>query len=133
MSTRLQFKEYTETDLFDMFLRRINDLRLNKQARKAHDGEAWKFNTKIYFMTNAINIHVKNLVPRHGGKMTHYTHFCFHGSAYESFPEALMILINLCIDDEIWSIQYQDRKNSAHVAWMEENWPGGRPEDFEYQ
>ena len=77
-------------------------------------------------------------VPEYGGKATEYTHgstFCFHGSAYESFPEALMILTNLCIDDsEIWRIQYvEDRKNSAHVAWMEENWPNGRPEDFDYQ
>ena len=48
---------------------------------------------------------------------------------------SLMILTNLCIDDsEIWRIQYvEDRKNSAHVAWMEENWPNGRPEDFDYQ
>ena len=30
-------------------------------------------------------------VPEYGGKATEYTHgstFCFHGSTYESFPEA---------------------------------------------
>ena len=158
---RIEYHEYTitiqgrhgNTFSFDMFLAEEcwtdpgaveKHLRLNKQARKAHDGEAWKFNTKIYFLTNAIQHSLGEYwtcpkhVPKHGGKATNYTHestFCFHGSAYESFPEALMILINLCIDDsEIWRIQYEeDRKNSGHVDWMEENWPGGRPEDFEYQ
>ena len=141
------------TFAFDMYLEEEcwtepggvdNHLKLNEELREAHRGDEWKFSGKTFYLTNTIQHSLgpywtcPSHVEKYGGETTRYTDsetFCFHGSSFESFPEALMILINLCIDDcQIWSIQYEeDLSKSTHVAWMEENWPGGRPEDFEYQ
>jgi len=54
----------------------------------------------------------------------------------ETFPSALLSLLCLCIDDtRIWSIAFlEDSQAMERVQRMEENWPGGIPDqDWEYQ
>ena len=43
--------------------------------------------------------------------------------------------MQLCIDDShIWSIQFgSDVYEQVRIEWWEENWPFGRPEDFNCQ
>ena len=52
-----------------------------------------------------------------------------------TFPSNVLSLIHLCIEDHhIWVMQYEEAQNmQAYVEEMEREWPGGRPEDFEYQ
>ena len=52
-----------------------------------------------------------------------------------TLPEKLIAVILLCLDDtEIWKIQFeQDIERIDRVEMMEREWPGGRPEDYEYQ
>ena len=73
----------------------------------------------------------------YGGESTVYTPddcFCID-SINETFPSNLLSLIHLCLEDHhIWVMQYEEALNTAdHVARMEREWPGGRPEDYEYQ
>ena len=77
-------------------------------------------------------------VPMHGGKQTVHTPdswFCFHRGSSDSLPSELISIILLCIDDcEIWRIQFEeDQGNAEYIQRMEKEWPGGRPEDYEYQ
>ena len=53
----------------------------------------------------------------------------------DSLPSELISLILLCIDDcEIWRIQFkEDHRKAEYIERMEREWPGGRPEDYEYQ
>jgi hypothetical protein len=77
-------------------------------------------------------------VPKYGGKDTHFTEdsFCLMKADDDTFPTALYSLLNLCIDDtRIWAIAYlEDVEKRERAQWMEENWPGGIPDqDWEYQ
>ena len=77
-------------------------------------------------------------VPQFGGKQTYYTEsmICMSIDNGETFPSALLSLLCLCIDDtKIWSIAFiEDSQAMERVQWMEENWPGGIPDqDWEYQ
>ena len=78
-------------------------------------------------------------VPKYGGMQTSQTldnWFCFHTDVFQmTLPEKLISVILLCLDDtEIWKIQYeQDIERIGRVEMMEREWPGGRPEDYEYQ
>jgi len=77
-------------------------------------------------------------VPQFGGKQTYYTEsmFCMSIANGETFPSALLSLLCLCIDDtRIWSIAFlEDSQAMERVQRMEENWPGGIPDqDWEYQ
>ena len=77
-------------------------------------------------------------VPQFGGKQTYYTEsmICMSVDNGETFPSALLSLLCLCIDDtKIWSIAFiEDSQAMERVQWMEENWPGGIPDqDWEYQ
>ena len=53
---------------------------IEQASKESYDGEAWKFNAKIYFLTNAIQHSLGEYwtcpkhVAEHGGKATHYTH-----------------------------------------------------------
>ncbi len=76
-------------------------------------------------------------IPEYGGESTIYTHddsFCIDGIG-DSFPSNLSSLIQLCIEDHhIWVIQYREAvATTEYIAKMERDWPGGRPEDYEYQ
>ena len=54
----------------------------------------------------------------------------------DTFPAALYSLLCLSIDDtRIWSIAYlEDVEKLGRAQWMDENWPGGIPDqDWEYQ
>ena len=75
-------------------------------------------------------------IPEYGGETTAYTHdhfFCIDHLA-GTFPSNVLSLIHLCIEDHhIWVMQYEEAQNmQAYVEEMEREWPGGRPEDFEY-
>lgn len=77
-------------------------------------------------------------VPQFGGKQTYYTEsmICMSIANGETFPSALHSLLCLCIDDtRIWSIAFiEDSQAMERVQWIEENWPGGIPDqDWEYQ
>ena len=138
MNTRSHQGKHGNTFSFDVFLAEEcwtdpgaveKHLRLNKQGKLTmvkHGSLTQKYTSlQMQSSTRREYWTCPKHVAEHGGQATHYTHgstFCFHGSAYDRFPEALMILINLCIDDsEIWKIQYEeDKKNFTHVAWMEE-------------
>ncbi len=76
-------------------------------------------------------------IPEYGGKSTIYTpddYFCIDG-VNETFPSNLLSLIHLCLEDHhIWVMQYKDAlATEEYTERMEREWPGGRPEDYEYQ
>jgi len=76
-------------------------------------------------------------VPIHGGDSTIHTSdvtFCIDGLE-GNYPSNLLSLMQLCIDDRhIWAMQFaNDIYQQIRIEWWEENWPSGRPEDFEYQ
>ena len=76
-------------------------------------------------------------IPEYGGESTIYTpddYFCIDG-VNETFPSNLLSLIHLCIEDHhIWVMQYKEALATAeYTERMEREWPGGRPEDYEYQ
>ena len=77
-------------------------------------------------------------VPKYGGQQTYFTENWMYISEdlSESFPSALHSLLCLCIDDtKIWADACQrDVVALERAQWMEENWPGGIPDqDWEYQ
>ena len=97
-----------------------------------------------YIMPSAIGHSLDSLwvcpehVPKYGGKATHFAEdwICIMKPDDDTFPSALHSLLNLCIDDtKIWAIAYQsDLEAQERAQWMEENWPGGIPDqDWEYQ
>tara|TARA_B100000459_G_scaffold49605_1_gene26289 strand:- start:364 stop:1185 length:822 start_codon:yes stop_codon:yes gene_type:complete len=76
-------------------------------------------------------------IPEYGGESTIHTpddYFCIDG-VNETFPSNLLSLIHLCFEDHhIWVMQYKDALATAeYIAKVEREWPGGRPEDYEYQ
>ena len=76
-------------------------------------------------------------VPIHGGESTTHTAdstFCIAGMS-GNYPSNLLSLMQLCIDDRhIWSMQFgSDILQQIRIEWWEENWPSGRPEDFDCQ
>ena len=76
-------------------------------------------------------------IPEYGGESTIYTpddSFCIDG-VNETFPSNILSLIHLCIEDHhIWVMQYKDALATAEYnEKVEREWPGGRPEDYEYQ
>jgi hypothetical protein len=76
-------------------------------------------------------------VPIHGGESTIHTSdvtFCIDGLE-GNYPSNLLSLMQLCIDDRhIWSMQFADDiYQQIRIEWWEENWPSGRPEDFDCQ
>lgn len=76
-------------------------------------------------------------VPIHGGESTVHTAdstFCIAGMS-GNYPSNLLSLMQLCIDDRhIWSMQFSsDIFQQIRIEWWEENWPSGRPEDFDCQ
>jgi hypothetical protein len=76
-------------------------------------------------------------VPIHGGESTIHTSdvtFCIDGLE-GNYPSNLLSLMQLCIDDRhIWSMQFgNDIYQQIRIEWWEENWPSGRPEDFDCQ
>ena len=77
-------------------------------------------------------------VPEFGGNQTYFTetYMCLSKSEGDTFPSALHSLLCLCIDDtKIWADACQRDVNAIERAqWMDENWPGGIPDqDWEYQ
>jgi hypothetical protein len=77
-------------------------------------------------------------VPKYGGKGTSFTEETLHGDRNKdvNFPADTLSLIKKCIDDtEIWTTEFEkDIKALERAEWMEENWPGGIPDqDWEYQ
>lgn len=78
--------------------------------------------------------YVPDHVPYLGGRATNHT----ADEEFDLYPEhdslglAMLTLIHLCIEDTaIWLIPAeQDIYEHIRVAWWEENWPQGRPEDF---
>ena len=77
-------------------------------------------------------------VPEYGGQQTYFTEtwMCLSKAPSDTFPSALHSLICLCIDDtKIWADAFQrDADALERAQWMEENWPGGIPDqDWEYQ
>ena len=77
-------------------------------------------------------------VPKYGGqstKLTHDNRVCIEKEEGNTFPLAMYALIQLCIDDtEIWKIQFEkDLADFEHRVLFDRKWPGGRPEDWEYQ
>lgn len=76
-------------------------------------------------------------IPKYGGETTVHTpdsYFCIDGVG-ETFPSNLLSLIHLCIDDHhLWVMQYREAASTTeYIAKVEREWPGGRPEDYEYQ
>ena len=77
-------------------------------------------------------------VPKYGGQQTYFTEtwMCISKEHGDTFPSALHSLLCLCIDDtKIWADACQRDVDAVERAqWMEENWPGGIPDqDWEYQ
>ncbi|MEC8416064.1 MAG: hypothetical protein VXZ04_05390 [Candidatus Thermoplasmatota archaeon] len=116
------------------------------QARRkaaASKPMAWKWAPPAYLYANNVAHSLgeywtcPNHIPEYGGETTAYTHdsfFCIDHLA-GTFPSNVLSLILLCIEDHhIWVMQYEEAQNmQAYVEEMEREWPGGRPEDFEYQ
>jgi len=76
-------------------------------------------------------------IPIHGGESTIHTPdvtFCLDGMK-GNYPSNLLSLMQLCIDDRhIWSMQFDsDIYQQIRIEWWENNWPFGRPEDFDCQ
>ena len=104
---------------------------------------AWKWAPPAYLYANNVAHSLGEYwtcpdhIPEYGGETTAYTHdhfFCIDHLA-GTFPSNVLSLIHLCIEDHhIWVMQYEEAQNmQAYVEEMEREWPGGRPEDFEYQ
>ena len=77
-------------------------------------------------------------VPKFGGEQTYDTDdtICIRKDRDDTFPSALHSLLNLCIDDtKIWAdVCASDLEMQERRVWMNENWPGGIPDqDWEYQ
>ena len=77
-------------------------------------------------------------VPKYGGQQTYHTYDteCISSQDDDTFPAALHSLLQLCIEDtKIWAIAYEsDLEAQKRADWLEENWPGGIPDqDWEYQ
>ena len=116
------------------------------EARKkaaASKPMAWKWAPPAYLYANNVAHSLGEYwtcpdhIPEYGGETTAYTHdhfFCIDHLA-GTFPSNVLSLIHLCIEDHhIWVMQYEEAQNmQAYVEEMEREWPGGRPEDFEYQ
>ena len=119
---------------------------MDKHVEKILDKYGTRFITRPnpYIMPSGVNHSLGPMwicpeyVPKYGGQDTHFTgdYFCLMKGDGDSFPTALHSLLNLCIDDtEIWAIAYiDDLKSQGRAEWMDENWPGGIPDqDWEYQ
>ena len=78
-------------------------------------------------------------VPKYGGKSTAFTHDSLLGierNCEVNFPADTLDVIKKCIaDTEIWIAEFErDLQAIERAEWMEENWPGGIPDqDWEYQ
>ena len=78
-------------------------------------------------------------VPKYGGKGTAFTHektLDIERNSEVNFPADTLSLIKKCIaDTDIWVVEFEKNLKAIERAeWMEENWPGGRPDqDWEYQ
>ena len=78
-------------------------------------------------------------VPKYGGKSTVFTHektLEIERNSEVNFPADTLALIKKCIaDTEIWVAEFEkDLEAIERAEWMEENWPGGIPDqDWEYQ
>ena len=105
--------------------------------------KAWMWAVPSWSYTGTVNQSLgpywtcPDYIPEHGGETTAYTHdhyFCIDHLA-GTFPSNVLSLIHLCIEDHhIWVMQYEEAQNvQAYVEEMEREWPGGRPEDYEYQ
>ena len=114
--------------------------RMNAAASKPM---AWKWAPPAYPFCNSVAHSLgeywtcPDYIPEYGGETTACTHdpfFCIDHLA-GTFPSNVLSLLHLCIEDHhIWIMQYEEAQNmQAYVEEMEREWPGGRPEDFEYQ
>lgn len=77
-------------------------------------------------------------VPKYGGKGTSFTkdYLCIDRNDDVNFPADTLSVIKKCIaDTDIWITEFEkDIKAIERAEWMEENWPGGIPDqDWEYQ
>jgi hypothetical protein len=76
-------------------------------------------------------------VPEYGGEQFYCSEdsICISKGRDDTFPSALYSLLNLCIDDtKIWANACaSDLEMHNNMHRMNENWPGGIPEDWEYQ
>ena len=114
-------------------------------AKKGLLGPPWKRNTLLHFVRHEVSHSLEAYwqcpehVAKYGGKWTRYTHdssFCIEPNADETFPQGMMRIIQMCIEDtEIWSVLFEkDLSDIEHHEFMEREWPGGIPDqDWEYQ
>jgi len=119
---------------------------MENHVQKVIDKYGTRFITRPipYIMPSGVSHSLESMwicpehVPKYGGKDTHFTgdYFCLMKADDDTFPAALHSLLNLCIDDtRIWAIAYlEDFEALERAQWMNENWPGGIPDqDWEYQ
>jgi hypothetical protein len=77
-------------------------------------------------------------VSEYGGKGTSFTDdtLIIDRDDNENFAKATLSLIQKCIDDtQVWITAFEkDMQAIERAEWLEENWPGGIPDqDWEYQ
>ena len=114
-----------------------------RAAAAAKKPKSWKWSPPPYLHAHGVAHSLgpywdcPEHIPEIGGLSTVYTHdACFCIDHLEgSFPSNLMSLLLLCLEDyHIWEMQYEEALNmQAYVERMELEWPGGKPEDWEYQ
>ena len=114
-----------------------------KKESEAKKPMAWKWGPPAYLFANNVAHSLgaywtcPDHIPEYGGESTIHTpddYFCIDGYN-ETFPSNLLSLIHLCVEDHhIWVMQYEDALATAEYNQkVEREWPGGRPEDYEYQ
>ena len=113
---------------------------MDAEAKKPR---SWMWSPPVYLFSNSVSHSLgaywtcPDYIPEYGGESTVYTpddYFCIDG-VNETYPSNLLSLIHLCLEDHhIWVMQYKDAlATAAYNEKVEREWPGGRPEDFEYQ